>query len=597
MEKMVEVREDEEQSVKLQETMELLVAAGYFRARIKGLHPFDKIVGGMVWCLEVCNLDIDIDLLFQESLSIGQKIALTEKIVKVLPKLQCPHRLDPHQIQGLDFVHIYPVVQWLVKRAIETREETGDTNRAYAIRQFDKHHTTPEDTEQRTIQQTTEQALRNLNNAYAPRRRYRRKAGQTQPDFATKVQYTLLEYGNSLTGINSGTAVMDQAEGKNKSKVAGSEEKKSTTDIENDRLRNMVGEMEQLDDRGRKIKASTIGNIVSQQADEISQLEALHEQQKAELEAMAAEGIFAGFNKPQHMSDLLQSQLETLKAKEQELASKKESLENRIEELKITRKELKAQKETLDSENADLDQNTNNMDTEQLERIAELLVRKTAIEEEIATFRTECKKESARMKTEYRKIKEELENPSPEKNQLSQDLKDRLATERDTLREIRLRLAKRNREVAQLQRRLDDIPSQAELSQYQKRFIELYDQVAVRLRETKKYYTLYNTLSDTKMYYEKEVQLLESIHDNFEVAVASDSAKEQFIRQLEQILDSLRQTVSKAEKRRQTEKLKRDQLNDRYLELLEKQRLYHKLVKEFQQECARNEELIALAEQ
>ena len=65
--------------------------------------------------------------------------------------------------------------------------------------------------------------------------------------------------------------------------------------------------------------------------------------------------------------------------------------------------------------------------------------------------------------------------------------------------------------------------------------------------------------------------------------MTSDSAKEQFNRQLEQILESLRQTVAKAEKRRQSEKFKRDQLNDRYLELLEKQRLYHKLVKEFQQ--------------
>lgn len=37
--------------------------------------------------------------------------ALTEKIVSVLPKMKCPHRLEPHQIQGLDFIHIFPVVQ------------------------------------------------------------------------------------------------------------------------------------------------------------------------------------------------------------------------------------------------------------------------------------------------------------------------------------------------------------------------------------------------------------------------------------------------------------------------------------------------------
>jgi hypothetical protein len=44
----VETREDEEQNVKLQETIDLLLAAGYFRARIKGLSPFDKV------CLWYC---------------------------------------------------------------------------------------------------------------------------------------------------------------------------------------------------------------------------------------------------------------------------------------------------------------------------------------------------------------------------------------------------------------------------------------------------------------------------------------------------------------------------------------------------------------
>ena len=66
-------------------------------------------------------------------------------------------------------------------------------------------------------------------------------------------------------------------------------------------------------------------------------------------------------------------------------------------------------------------------------------------------------------------------------------------------------------------------------------------------------------------------------------AMGSESAKEQFLTQLEAILESLRQTVAKAEKRRLNEKLKRDQLNDKYMELLEKQRFYSKLIKEFQQ--------------
>ena len=43
--------------------------------------------------------------------------------ISVLPRMKCPHELQPHQIQGLDCVKIFPVVQWLVKKAMERREE------------------------------------------------------------------------------------------------------------------------------------------------------------------------------------------------------------------------------------------------------------------------------------------------------------------------------------------------------------------------------------------------------------------------------------------------------------------------------------------
>uniref|UniRef100_A0AAR5Q5A4 Coiled-coil domain-containing protein 93 n=1 Tax=Dendroctonus ponderosae TaxID=77166 RepID=A0AAR5Q5A4_DENPD len=132
------VLQDEEQSRKLQEIVDLLVAAGYFRARIKGLSPFDKVVGGLSWCLEALSVDLDVDLLFQENATIGQQIALSEKIVAVLPRVQCPHRIEPHQVQGLDLEHVFPVVQWLVKASMEAREQNCAQMRNYALLQFRK---------------------------------------------------------------------------------------------------------------------------------------------------------------------------------------------------------------------------------------------------------------------------------------------------------------------------------------------------------------------------------------------------------------------------------------------------------------------------
>lgn len=52
----IETREDEEQSQKLQEIIDLLIAAGYFRARIKGLSPFDKVRQlTLIFFLHICS--------------------------------------------------------------------------------------------------------------------------------------------------------------------------------------------------------------------------------------------------------------------------------------------------------------------------------------------------------------------------------------------------------------------------------------------------------------------------------------------------------------------------------------------------------------
>jgi hypothetical protein len=65
---------------------------------------------------------------------------LTERIVLVLSRMKCPNAIEPHQIQGGDFIHIFPVVQWLVKRVFDRRAETGDFNQAYTLHQYEKQY-------------------------------------------------------------------------------------------------------------------------------------------------------------------------------------------------------------------------------------------------------------------------------------------------------------------------------------------------------------------------------------------------------------------------------------------------------------------------
>jgi len=121
----------------------------------------------------------------------------------------------------------------------------------------------------------------------------------------------------------------------------------------------------------------------------------------------------------------------------------------------------------------------------------------------------------------------------------------------------------------------------------------LYSQVSAKHKETKQFYTLYNTLDDTKLYLSKEVNLLNSITDNFTQAMTSQNTKQQFLKQFEGIVEGIVQNKTKLEKRKQEVKMERDQLNDTYLDLIEKQRIYFKTVKDFKEECRKNEILLS----
>jgi len=153
---IADVTIDKEQVKAYEAIVELLLAAGYFRARIPVLSQFDKIVGGLAWCITASNVDLDIDLFFEEDAQIRQKLyvfilpsykqkykllsnrELGENIERALVQMKCPFQLFSHQIRGLDTASIFPVIQWLVKKVIETRSETGDLLRMFSESQFKK---------------------------------------------------------------------------------------------------------------------------------------------------------------------------------------------------------------------------------------------------------------------------------------------------------------------------------------------------------------------------------------------------------------------------------------------------------------------------
>lgn len=192
------------QRQKYEEIIDLLLSAGYFRARINTLSEFDKVVGGLCWCIMSSGEEVDVDILFQENSTIGQRIALSEAIVTALRKMNCPSNLHPNQIQGgvggSDFPAIYPVMVWLVKKFFERREEREAQLRAFSTLQFSKNFKFPQEAESRAVSSDLSKILERNKTV----RLFKRKQiiGGTEE---TLVRSCLLEYGETFATGAEGT--------------------------------------------------------------------------------------------------------------------------------------------------------------------------------------------------------------------------------------------------------------------------------------------------------------------------------------------------------------------------------------------------------
>ena len=74
-------------------------------------------------------------------------------------------------------------------------------------------------------------------------------------------------------------------------------------------------------------------------------------------------------------------------------------------------------------------------------------------------------------------------------------------------------------------------------------------------------------------------------------ASASASGRQEFVTQFDQIVASLGQTRARLEAKQATEQRKRDAVSRSYQELIERQRLYQRVIEKFRKECSRHEVL------
>lgn len=102
-------------------------------------------------------------------------------------------------------------------------------------------------------------------------------------------------------------------------------------------------------------------------------------------------------------------------------------------------------------------------------RLEELLSVHDGLKEQEHNFREQCKSDLNLL----RDMLQEIEDGAPAEEE---DRVKEYEDQKETVTRVRLQLAKKNRTIASLTRQLDDVPGRSELTQYQRRFMELYNQ-------------------------------------------------------------------------------------------------------------------------
>lgn len=564
----VERREDEEQKRKEQEIIDILVGAGYYRAHIQGLSIFDKIVGGMTWCIEACDYDVDVDLLFHENLTIGQKITLTEKIVVVLPKMKCPFQLEPHQIQGLDFINIFPVVEWLVKRSAENRSEKAEKLKKLAVSQFQNYFTLQSDKEAKQVHSKQLENLRAVEDRYIPKRQFRRTE-KGPDDVMSRVRITLMEYGTRDFSVKTNVDIPDL------------DDIQETEDVFESFLQRTEQELD-FDNLFKNLSVAKERSIAVELTDaDRCALNQHYEDLKREMSIDTSQ-----LSEQNKIKTILATKL-TLEKKLERIKASNSKIKDNLQQEQADLDEMRNLKVSLEAEIHNLDNMEINEENQKiLAHVQELILKNEKMKQQETEFKEKCKKELVELQEKIEKAETSTPDEDIAENQKQLDF------ELDRLKSLRLQLAKKNRAFVSINRQLDNIPDRTELAQYQRRFLELYNQVSATHRETKQFYTLYNTLDDTKLYLEKEMSLLNSIYENYGSAMQSFSSREQFVQQFETIVEGIRTTKAKVKTKCDDERTKRDGLNAQLLCLVEQQRKYAATVKQLTAECQRNEALL-----
>ena len=480
--------------------VESLITAGYFRARINSLEPFDKILGGMAWILTGCFYDIDIE--FKDEMNLTEKIRVSEKVVAGLKAINCPMTLNPVQIQGLDLKPLYQTLQWLQKRLLETRDERNALNKKISVNYYNKEYINI-DKNKLKLSNDTDEMLKTKYNILKENRKYKPKNKLTNlaPNYndELRVFFSMIEFGvkdiafqrqfiellkkrkiiedknknNQSTTIGGGIGKM-QTNNETQDKLTKEEMK-----ILNDVMNNNIEEISNQEKK-QKVNTSIIEAIFSENmayiTKEIENFDNIKGDENIDkIKLYAKEKERLEQNKNNIISQINQYNTELDNCKEQEKKEKEEinKLQEEIEKLRQTKAQNERNKETILQKIKE-----EKISEEKLAFLSEKNKRKEELKSNISKFKKECLAEKKIYDAQLENYQKKIDKLNDSENiAVFNEIDVNYNAELQKNTEKKKDLFNQNKIINMLTRKIQLYPSKLEIIQYQKRFQELYDQI------------------------------------------------------------------------------------------------------------------------
>ena len=525
---------DTDSESRKQEIFDLLLVAGYFRIRIPSLSDFDKILGGISWGILCSGFDIDIEIDYSDELRLKEKIRLAERLVKGLKNMSCPHPLQPHQIQGLDYGAIYPVIKWLLQFVLETRQVRQDENEAVSSSIGSKllpvsgsYFKSPEVP---AAKPTTKNKKVKKFSYSDPIRVYSALAEFGDKKAASLYQKMLIERRQLAEGDKGAKAASKQAtiaeeirgtpskSARKEGGGTGSKRKEEEEEV----LEGEIAEIEGFEARPRlqrrnSIDAGGFMELLEENKEENEKLaeriKEIEDREGGAVSVLQQEGAVFAEQKAVLLESISRTRgrTEAMEGVLGEYEGQAQRLGKELEDARRVNGELG---KALSKIVREVEERQRRMAGGEVKELEGLVARELEVRERKGEIKKKAKEEKARMQAEVSRVEGRLEEVN--QNESVQELLEVYEDRRRVYLAKEEELAEASKETALLMRKFQEYPNNIEISQYSKRYVDLVDGIARESENQKKLDIMNNRKVDIERMSGDHLNLLKSLKVNLQ---------------------------------------------------------------------------------